>query len=194
MKIFKFVPIFALLLLVGSSCKREKVVVLQPACPDLVPSVVKLDAQFLGFCTQFFEGGNTKDLKVEITVDGFTVDSNNQVVSVNYLESYDFPRPSETTNNDSNLPSSPVNRAFSVNLPRCGSYTIAVLVRGADGTCFKCCNSTFTGSKSCPGTGTGKGTARFRVVSLQINSSLSTPPPAQVDLKPIPEKCTGCGC
>ena len=146
MKIFKFIPVFVALLLASSSCKKTVVVAVQPYCTDMVASEVKMDAQFLGFCTQTFEGGNAKNLKVEITVDGITVDANGNTVNLTYLESFDFPKANETTTNASNSPQSPVNKAYPVTLPRCGSYTISVLVRGADGTCFKCCNnSTFTG-------------------------------------------------
>jgi hypothetical protein len=195
MKIIKFVPIFVLFLLIGSSCNRTNIVAVEPACPNLSPCSVKLNSQFLGFCTKSFEGGSSKNMIVEISVDGFTTDKDNKTVTLNYIKSFEFPKSGETTTNDDALPQSPTNKAYPIDLPTCGSYAVTVLVRGQDGTCFKCCNnSTFVSPQGCSGTGSGNGTARFRVVSAQINSSLSALPPSELRLVPLPEKCSRCGC
>lgn len=99
------------------------------------------------------------------------------------------------TNNYATTHASESDRTFHIQLPKCGTYSITVVARGTDNSCFTCCQQ---GSITIPNVGTcgstENGTPRFRVVSTQINASLQAPPPSKLYMKPLAENCSNCGC
>ena len=177
----------------STSCRPTTVVAIAPACADVVNSELILEANYLGFCNSLFEGGQ-QPMKVEISVDGITYDAQKKVVTLSYMQSFNFNRFNLDGVTDSNL------RTFAIQLPRCGSYAVTVVVRGSDVSCFKCCNGSFSpinGNLACPGASGGpqKGTMRFRAISPTINSNATNmPPPLNVTVRPLAEKCSNCGC
>lgn len=165
---------------------------LEPACEDKFETNIVLDKGYLGFCSHVHENRpvtpNPQPMVVEITIDGLSLD--NRQVSTSFIDNKSF---NTDNNNDNTLYES--DRTFKVNIPRCGSYAISVLVRGADNSCFICCNgstTTIPSAKAC--TNSNKGAPRFRTVNTSINANLKNPPPSRIELKPTPENCTRCGC
>lgn len=187
-----FYSVLLLVLTFSTSCRPTVVVAVTPACTDEVSSEIFLNTTFLGFCGDFFEGSQ-QPMKIEVTIDGLSFDTTTKTATVSFRTFETFNR----NNNDNNNGS--VFRPIPIKLPRCGSYVITVVVRGTDASCFKCCNGndpSIGGNNACQGTSTTnrKGAPRFRAVSILINSDLALPPPPRVDLKPLSETCSNCGC
>lgn len=171
---------------------------IEPACTDEAYSDVVL-TPFLGNCRKL-GSTNVQPMKVEITVDGFKLDVTNGP-QIQHRRSYFFDVDNEKLNAGlSNMG----ERRFRIQVPRCGTYTIQVVARGKDDSCFECCQQSYFGTtvfatinKHCPPSGGSvdvKGTPRFRKVSTRINTSIESPPAAEVSIDLEPEYCSNCGC
>jgi hypothetical protein len=194
-RIFKGFFTIAVLLTVilSTSCSNVEITVVPP-CVELFPSEVELEFAYLNNCT-FFPPETEQPMKIEITVDGISLDGSN--VKTTYLKNVSFNR---TNAHDNSI--TLANRKFPIDLPRCGSYVVQVVARGTDASCFKCCATTSGSTNICPtpfppifpATGDEQsGQIRFRAVSPQINATAANPPPTLIRVTPIKEQCT-CGC
>ena len=189
MKFVKFILIFVAILSVGSSCNQPDLTV-QAACTDFTETDIILDFDYLGSCRKVFENGSTKAMKVEITVDGIAIDASGG--SLKFLKGLN-----KDSDNDNDNLGNVDRRTYKVQVPRCGSYLISVVVRGTDGTCFMCCqnSTTIPNPGNCSQTPfNSKGTPRFRGVSAKINVDLANPPRPSYIIKPLAESCSNCGC
>lgn len=173
-------------LLISVSCSQPLVVV-EPSCIDQVDATVDLEAFYLGNCSNSASFESLQDMVIEISVDGITFDAAGQTANLKYLSNYRF----KSDNKNDFGPTT----FYKIKLPRCGSYSISVVARGTDNSCFKCCGN-FGSATPCPvpsGQIDGKGQIRFRAVSTQINSSIQNPPPPNTRIGPVKENCN-CGC
>lgn len=163
------------------SCMRP--VSVEPPCTDKATMSIDVPVRYLGSCSAFFETA-TQPMKVQITVDGFSVNSDS--IKTTVMDAFSFNTDNNTTG---------INiRTFSIKVPKCGSYFITLNIRGKDNSCFKCCsgNPALQLANQC--VFPNKGIVNFRAISFKINSTATTPPPSTLDLIPEILNCVDCGC
>ncbi|MEY4936750.1 MAG: hypothetical protein RIS64_3109, partial [Bacteroidota bacterium] len=98
-------------------------------CTDKATMSIDVPVRYLGLCSAFFETA-TQPMKVQITVDGFSV--NGDSIKTTVMDAFSFNTDNNTTG---------INiRTFSIKVPKCGSYVITLNIRGKDNSCFKCCS------------------------------------------------------
>jgi hypothetical protein len=181
MHITKFICALFLLLFI-SGCGGDDLIVIEPKCEDLVECNLVFDNSFLNLCTDFFEPKRT--LVVEVAVSGAQLDANgNPAVST-----FNADQPGD-------LPNTNFGRILvPIKIPRCGSFQIDITVRGEDKSCFSCCGKMpvvpTSGIPACPAN-PATGAPIFRAKQIMINSSISAPPAAEINVTP---QFTGCKC
>lgn len=156
---------------------QKTIPAIEPQCTDLVD--VKLVLQpFLTFCGGIFE--NDKTLIVEVATAGVEKKADGTIANPMFSADQSF----EISNKD------PIHY-IDIKVPACGSFITDVIIRGKDGSCYKCCGTMSAGAgipcQNDPRTGTPK----FRAALISINSSLEAPPPSTIDVNPV---LTGCKC
>lgn len=179
----RFQSLSLLFVLFSVGCVNYNTISVAAACTQKVACTIDVPTSYLGFCNSVSEG-NTNDMRIEVTVDGFSMDTN-QVKST-LLDKFSFNK----TNNVVGI----ATLSLPIRLPECGSYQVTISVRGKDNTCFKCCsnNSQLTLTAQC--VFPAKGIINYRAVSVQINATATSPPPSTLNLVPMPVDCTDCGC
>jgi hypothetical protein len=182
----KIIQTFLLCIFVLSSCSEPDFVV-QPSCDEdtnvevWVPGGATNGGDYLGFCEKFFEG--EKPMVVEISIDGLKIKDN--MLTTDFRGFYEF----DITNSKSR--SGDTNFKFPIKVPKCGSFVVTIIVRGQDGSCFKCC-STQDMKSSCP---TNQGTkAVYRGQSIKFNVDLKNPPPSAIKIDPVGIGCNSNSC
>lgn len=181
MQITKFICSILLILFI-SGCAGDDLIVIEPKCEDLVECNLVFDNKFLNLCTDFFEG--KRDLVVEVAVSGVQKDANGNPIVSTFNPDQGNPIPN-TNFGTTKVP---------IQIPRCGSFQIDITVRGEDKSCYSCCGkmpvNPTSGIPACP-SNPATGAPIFRAKQLMINSSISAPPAAEINVTP---QFTGCKC
>ena len=178
MKITKYIVFLfvSIVCLCNTGCKEPKVI--EPMCSDTVDVSLNI-LPFLSFCSDFFEGSKT-NLVVEVSITGIAKDANGNITNSQYAD-----------DQSAEIPNTNEIQFVPIKVPICGSYIIDVVIRGKDGSCYKCCGQLSTG-KTIPCLNDPRtGAPKFRADIVNINVSLNSPPPSSININPV---LTGCKC